>query len=405
MKKIFIFSLFFCVLVLGITLRLVNLANVSGRSPDEAMYTYQAEVIAHHGLAGVKDLVKEYNANENMWLYPNPVRVGYYGFLGALMKLTENHDVTVGAYTACFFSVISLILLIVLGLRFFNKWITLYGLLFLSVSGMDLAIARRAWQDSMFAAIGLCLVYLASEITRSSRKIIWYIPFILLGTWSFLIKETGLVVYGLCMLWILWVLVVKEKAFLRAIILVGLASLCAVVSLVFLARVTGGFSAIIEVLTHLKETMPINRYAMEYQSGPWYEFLEGFWIISPVNSFLFLVGIAATIAGRVKNRALMIGFISFTIIFVAMAIMPCCQNLRYVSVIFAPFYLVGGAGFWYVISYIRSVSKEFSFSVIVGCIGVVLIIAAMSDYYKFQKIIIRPDILDVSIRLVREFSK
>ncbi|MFH1798707.1 MAG: hypothetical protein ABH844_05160 [Candidatus Omnitrophota bacterium] len=405
MKKIFIITLFFIVFALGTTLRLVNLTNVSGRSPDEDVYTYQAKVIAHQGFAGVKDLIKEYNSSEKMWLYPNPVRVGYYGFLSVVMKLSKNYDVIVGAYLACVFSVISLLLLTVLGLRFFNKWITLYSLLFLSVSAMDLAIARRAWQDSMFAAMSLFLVYLTLEITRSSRKIIWYIPFIIAGSWSLLIKETGVVVYELCLVCILWMLVVKEKAFLRAFALTVSAFLCAAISLVFLARVSGGFSAIIEVLTHLKETMPVNGYAVEYQSGPWYEFLEVFWIISPVNSFLCLVGTAGTVIGRVKNRALTGGLISFVAIFIAMAILPCCQNLRYVSVIFVPFYLIGGVGLWCIISYIEAISKRFSFSAIIGCILIVLVVAAAGDYYKFQKIVVKPRILDLSIRMVREFSQ
>ena len=417
LQKVLFIILFLTMLLVGMSLRFHNLTNVFTRSPDEKIYTYQARTIAEQGTEGIKLLVEEYNMNKVLWIYPIPLRVGYLRLLATVMKVTNSMDVKVGACISCFFSIISLLFLIVLGLRFFNQWITLYALLFMSVSPMDLAIARRTWQEAMLGCLGLLLIYFCCEITRATHKIIWYILFIIVGSYCILIKSSGAVIYMLCIAWLLWILFIKERSLLKGVVLIVLCALGVGISIAFLVNVTGGISNIIEALMHMKEAIPTNRYANQYCSGPWYQFFGLLWIVSPVNTILCFVGITETFLTNKtyqkvttlpvdKSRSAIFGIIFFMIALMVIIFLakPHPQNLRYVSVLYVPFYLLSGLGFWYIVSFTKKILKKFYSSIVIVGLIAVIMFAAVNDYQNFKKIIVKTRIEDLSIGLLRQSS-
>ena len=411
-KKIF-FIILILLFSLGITLRINNLAGISMRSPDEGIYTNQARAIAQHGSEGMKYLIRTYNANKEFWIYPPPTRIGYLLPLAILMRVSNNMTEEAGSHLSCLFSIISLLLLIVLGFRFFNRWITLYALTFMCISPMALAISRRSWQDAMLGCFGLFLIYLCCEITRAPRKLFLYIIFIIIGSYSILIKESGLLIYGLCTIWLLWTLVFKEKSLLRGGLLVSFSIIGLFMSVAYLAYSIGGMRVLLEVWGHVKEAMPTNAYAIQYQTGPWHYLLQGFWIISPVNAILCLVGIARLSLfnkqdrGNTltfgKNKDVLSGIIFFMLAFTVITmVMPYVQNLRYVSVLFAPFYLVSGFGLWSIAVFIKTKVNKFSFSIIAVIVIMASIVVAMNDYRNFKKAFVKRGLLDLSIGLLKE---
>ncbi|MFC1658627.1 ArnT family glycosyltransferase [Candidatus Omnitrophota bacterium] len=416
-KIIIIFVPLFSVLVLGAALRIYNLNNVNSRSPDERIYTYQARTIAQHGQEGIKLLVNEYNKNKKFWIYPPPTRVGYLWLLATVMKMTNRPDEAAGAYISCFFSISSLILLIAMGLRFFGPWITLYALTFMSVSPMSLAIARRCWTDAMSGCLGLSLVYFCCEITRSTRRIIWYILLILTGSYCILVKESGVVIYVFCIAWILYVLCIKEKSFLKGISLAIFSIIGIGMSIVYLAHAIGGSTEVIKVLLHVKEGALSNIYAIQYQSGPWYRFLKGFWIISPVSASLCLVGIAGAflfkrpdqkiITSPISNNSRAIfGILCFMFVFVAIAVLtPWGQNLRYLSTMFPPFYLISGLGLWQIIIFAKAKLNNPSFSIVIAISVVALAFSAVGDYNFFKRIFVEGGMQDLSIGFLMEIPR
>ncbi len=408
MKKFILFILFLSVLAIGVGLRINNLNNVTKRSPDEKIYTEEAKTIALEGRGVTKLWIQEYNSKKEWWIYPPPLRVGYLWLVAGVMKMTNSTDEKTGVYISCAFSIISLLLLIVIGLRFFNPWSALYALLFMSVSPMDLAIARRIWLDAMLGCIGLSLIYFCCEITRNTHKLIWYILFIVVGIYCILIKESGIFIYGLCTFWLLWVLFIKEKSYLKGVLLMVVSAMGASISVLTLAHTAGGIRTIIEILRHVKEAMPSNTYAVQYQSGPWYYLLQGFWIASPLNAFLCVFGIAGTFFISLpndKNRSAIFGIVFFMIAFMAItAVTPYCQNLRYVSALFVPFYLMAGLGLWHILSFIK-IRTEKSFFYIAVAFIIAIILMAARDYQNFKKIFVRTGIMDVSIRMLREYSR
>ncbi|MFH1846510.1 MAG: hypothetical protein ABH869_03015 [Candidatus Omnitrophota bacterium] len=418
-KKNVVFAFIIAAFILGVILRWINLNNVSMRSPDEKIYTYQSAVVINNGVKSVRFLVQEHHKNKELWAYPPPTRVGYYLPLSFVMKLmgrTNILDVEVGACMSLFFSVLSILLLIVFGLRFLNPGITLYSVVFMSVSPMDIAIARRTWQDSMAGFLGFLLIYFCCEITANSKRILWYILFVITGSYYFLVKETSLLVYGLCMLWVLWVLLKRERDTGKAVKLIAGAVLGAGISMGLLFYLTGGPGDVLKVLIHIKEGWPFNQYAVNYQSGPWYYFLEGIWIMGPVNMVLFAVGVLISLFGKritlfFKDKDLYAnnGFfvvrdmMVYTLIFTAIAVaMPHCQNIRYISTVFVPFYLIGGLGFWHIVLYLRKELSKNRCNVMVSVLIIVLFLGAMGDYFYFKNVFINPEIPDLSVRYIRE---
>jgi len=414
-KKIF-FIILILLFSLGVTLRINNQAGISMRSPDEGIYTNQAKTIAQHGSDGMKYLIRTYNANKELWIYPPPTRIGYLLPLAILMRVSNDMTEEAGSHLACLFSIISLLLLIVLGFRFFNRWITLYALTFMCISPMALAISRRSWQDAMLGCFGLFLIYLCCEITRAPRKLFLYIIFIIIGSYSILIKESGLLIYGLCTIWLLWTLVFKEKSLLKGSLLASFSIIGLFMSVAYLAYSIGGMRMLLEVWGHVKEAMPTNAYAIQYQTGPWYYLLQGFWIISPVNAILCLVGTVRlclfnkqdreNVLAFSKNKDVLSGIIFFMLAFTTITmVMPYVQNLRYVSVLFAPFYLVSGFGLWSIAACIKTKVNKFSFSIVTVIVIIVSIAVAMNDYRSFKKIFVKRGLLDLSIGLLKESTQ
>lgn len=400
----------FCI---GVFIRSYHLGDVQVRSPDEGIYTHQAAVVAMEGSGGFKSLAREHKNDPRLWLYPPPYRVGYIWLLSSLMKAFGSMHPKVGAYLSFVCSILSLGLTVLIGIRFFNKWVALIALLFLSVSPMDLAIARRAWQDSLFGLLGLFLVYLAAEISHVPRKRWWYLIFVLTGMVCVTVKDSGLMVYGICVLWLIWVVLVKERRVMEVafIIIASAAGLGLVFAVT--AQSVGGFSAFIEIFQHWKEAIPTNQYAVAYETEPPLLFLRGFWLISPFGTTLCLVGVLAVLLrpsvyqkffnlplGR--DRKVIIWIALFMMAFIASDTMPYFPNLRYVSATFGPFYLMAGLGIWSLVSYARSRMKNFTFILFVGCVVFICATATIRDYEMFRKSFMRTGILDTTIRLIEE---
>ena len=84
------------------------------------------------------------------------------------MKLMGRYDTRLITAVSCAASILSLGVLLWIGLRFFNPWITLVAVTLMAVSPMDLAVARRAWQDEVLGCVVLVIVGLSCELGAGS---------------------------------------------------------------------------------------------------------------------------------------------------------------------------------------------------------------------------------------------
>jgi len=404
-------------LCLGAVLRVANLSNVSSRSPDEQVYTIQTKVLLQRGQAGLRSLIAEFQQNPVARLYPPPTRLGYLWPLAAAMRLTGGRDERVGAYLSCAASIGSLFILALIGVRFFPSWATLFALLFFAVSPMELAVSRRAWPDALVEFLGFSLVYVAAEITRDSARRVWYLLFVVLGSLGIAVKESGPVGYGFCAIWVLWVLLIERREWVNGAVLMagGIAGLA--ITIAWLAISVGGLSIFAKIVTSIPSSNAGNQYAIEYQSGPGYLLLRALEIMSPVAAVLGLVGLGVLLFSHRKLNLLhvpaeaanwqVVGWITlFMLAYLALPmVLPHWLNLRYISVLFGPFYLIAGLGFWYCASLCWNRLRTFDRRVFAGLAIAALSIGAVADYDRFQIIVVRDALKDLSVKMVLDADK
>lgn len=416
-------------LCLGSAIRVANLGIETGRSPDETNYTAQANTVLQHGTAGLRHIAEEYQRDPAARLAGPPTRAGYLWALAATMRLTGKNDESVGAVLSCVASIGSLIILALIGVRFFPPWATLFPVLFLAVSPAELELARRTWTDALVGFLGLSLVYVSGEITRDPQRRVWHWLFLFVGSLGIVVKEFGPVVFGLCAMWVLWIVLVQRRDFRNGLALMAGVMAITVISIAWLAHSIGGFSALAQTASNWLNAHETNQYAIEYQSGPGHLLLRAFYVISPVSALFCVVGLGAALLPRglsfsrvpanAANWQVIRWIAVFSLGYLALPMfLPHWLNLRYVSVLFGPFYLLAGLGFWYVASAcwkpLRSFSQSrdgtsrfaadrkgavvqiaFATVVVLG-----LAIGAYSDYRRFDRMFVRNGLGDLSIKLV-----
>ena len=386
------------VIVMGVVLRTSNLGGVPTRSPDERIYLSYAARVAHGGLGAVPPLFQMYEGNSQMWSYPVPNRITYVLMVAAAMKMGFQ-DVAAGVAVSCLSSCLSLVLVAWIGIRFFNRWIALAAAAFLGCSLCELAMAQRAWQDAAFGFFGLLLLYVTLELARQPRRILWYPSFFGLGAFSLLTKQTGVVTYGLCAVWVLWTVLGKERSWKWTAVVVGGGLASIAITLGIWGALAGGVGTALSALNHSLHPEGAGRaYVDAVSTGPWYQFPYLLWLASPLTALTGLLGIAVAVrpSGLLRgvDRApalpdmdaaacvtlLALGFVAFA------SFVPGMQNLRYICPANGAICLLAGLGIWYAMALARQALPGTGAQV-VFVLGVLAVgIGAMRDYRAFTSV-------------------
>lgn len=394
------------ILTIGEGLRVANLGNVASRTPDERIYTQQANVWRQSGQPGIRALVETYRRDSVARLYPMPTRAGMIRLVAMMMSLTGRNDEAVGAVLSCAASIGSLYILALIGIRFFPVWAAVAGLIFYSVFPAALAIARRTWADALVELSSLLLLWLACEITRNPGRRLWYLLFAGVGSASIAVKESMPVPYGLLGLWVLWVVIKARKEWKTGAIFILASIVGLTASLFWLARMTGSFSDLIAIITGIQNVNATNAYAIEYASGPGYLLLQAFWILSPITTVVAVAGLYVALRRPPElvgdsQPIVCLGVFSIANLLIAMVI-PHWLNLRYVSMTFGPICLLAGLGAWYLFSVCsRRLVQEKRKVLTVGMVAI-LIVTALTDYWRFQRIFVQDETADLTIKMLRD---
>ncbi len=402
MRKILPVFLIGVILTLGIVLRL-SFLEIPKRTPDENFYTTYAKEIASHGKNATIDLVSAYNLDPANWVYPPPTRIGYTYLLAGFMKITHRTDGWVGSRVSAGFSILSLILLVVIGLKFFNPWITSAALLFLSVSPMDLAIARRVWQESAMSFLSASLLLLAAEISVRPKNRALLFLYVLTGSYSLLVKESGVIVFGFCTVWILWALIFKWKDYIGALFLVLLCVVGVEAASLFLKWTTGDLQAVWELWKHVKSSMAVNFYATGNQNVSWVDFLKGFWFLSPLTAVFLAAGLIFSILKRREVPFVLTCFIMY--VFCFLTLFHFFKNIRYASVIYVPYYLMAGYGFWITADFVRAGLKDFFIkSIALAALVFIVVFSSLLDTRNFERLFLDKKLQDLTGKNIVSYS-
>lgn len=402
------------IVALGIALRLVHFDDVASYSPDERVYAEIAGRIADQGFAAMPQVFAEYEHDSLRWSFPSPTRVGHLFFVAAAMKISGIRDERAGAAVSFIFSCLSLFLLAWIGVRFFGAGVALSAVFFLAVSVSELAMSRRAWQDGVFGFFGLLLLYLMCEIVRNPRKLILYPLFCAAGVLNLLTKQTGVLSYGVCGLFLVAFLLFHERWVKGAFLLIlgGVASV--LVTIAIWGLLAGGVGIALSAFNHsLHPGIEGISYLQACCTGPWYQFPYLLWIMGPLPTALALFGAAVSLAPKELFARLLgpesalnvncaravlcmtFGLVAFSSFF------PGMQSLRYISPADGAFVLLAGIGLWGLLSAAHRVVSRADYRLLLALSIVVLLIEGARDYRTFTSVVVSSGMQDLAVTDIR----
>jgi tetratricopeptide (TPR) repeat protein len=400
-----------CLLVVVVGLAIFSrLANrtVAERTPDEQTYISYATRVAQSGASAVPLLVNDFNGTKDRWLYPPPTRVGFIFLVAGVMKLSGASAEKAAVWLSFAFSLLGFFLAGLLGCRLFNRWVALIALALLSVSPVDLALARRAWQDSVVAGVAVLLLYLCAEASISPRPRWWRVCFWIVAAYFLLLKESALIIYALLVIWLLLDVWRRGFSWKTASVVAISSGLVVVVSYGAAMWLAGGARPFLQVYQHLAQGLTWNQYVYRYQCGPWYSFPLGFWVLSPITTLLGGLGIGYILFRRKSLSAVLdldprqaqgaLALALFVCALLTAATLPeGFKCLRYVSMVQAPLYLIAGLFITYLLTRARSRLAPGGRSIAICLAVVALALVCLADYKRFQRIFVRDALGDLTI--------
>ncbi len=402
--------LLIALLLTGIALFLrLQPVQIAQRSPDEYNYIYYAEQTVDSPFEAPRSLVQEYNRDPQKWIYPPPLRIGYYYTLAAIMTLFHIKAEAAGVELSGVCSSLELIFMVLLGMRYLSRWTVLIAAALLSVCPPDLFMAHRVWQDGVTGGAGMILLWLCVKVAEC-RKAGWWLAALWCYSLCFLlIKETSAIFYSACLLGIMTSAVRRDdQGWRRAGVIAAGGAVTALCSFVILALLCGGVPAVLEVVRHNEQALAGNVYATLYQNGPWYSLPLAFWVTSPLTTGGCFAGLmilclperylARYCQLTARETSLMRGLGALTIfIIVAATVPPSFKNLRYVSFILGPWHLISAFGISCLLTVLtRSCSRRMAVALPYIAFAVI-VLSCRADYFRYKEVF-STELPDLNVR-------
>jgi 4-amino-4-deoxy-L-arabinose transferase-like glycosyltransferase len=383
-------------IALGAGLRIANVSNLATRTPDEGVYTAQAQRVLHQGLSGIRGLADEYVHDASQRFYPPPSRLGYMSLTAAAMAWTGRSDAVAGAWVSTLASLTCLALVASIGVTFLNPWAGAVATFLLAVFPPDLVIARRAWSDAWVSCLTCMVLLSALWLARGRAPRFVLLAFLGAGGAFVLTKETALVVWGLGVAWV----VVRQRR--AAIPIVAGVAATGLLSLGVLFWAIGGPSVFMDIQAGLPVAHATNPYALDFQNGPPYWLLKTFWIASPWTFSLALLGlVTAPFGGPWRDRLSVVALAGFALAFLALPFgVPNWLNLRYASPAFGPLCLLAAAALGLAFERLENLLPPLGMAAAtaLACVGLGLV--ALNDYRYFHRWFVETETADLAARMV-----
>lgn len=387
------------VIVLGIALRLAHLGDVSLRTKDEQAYARYASRIAQGGPGASPAVFAAAVADPEGQSLPSPVRVAHTFLVAAMMRLIDD-DSGYGAGIAVSWiaTVLSMLLLARMGLRFFGARVALTAVFFLAVSMEELTLSRRAWQDASLGFFCLLGTYFAMKILRSPGRTWPYVAFHLTFLWCTLTKQTGLLVYVVAGAVLCGYLVLRDRDWKRAGGMVAAGAGVVVVAWEVLSAAAGGPA---EAWLALQRSVVFGQaseaYTLACCEGPWWQVTWALFLGNPLLVVMAVAGIGLAVV-RFRSPAAvlaaaelvaMVGFISHN---------HHLQNLRFMAPVHGVLSLLAAVGIWGLVrmagaGYRRGLS---------GCAVILILASGWMEYRNYVRVAIEGVNLDLGVIQIRQ---
>lgn len=294
---------------------------------DERHYVEYTRTLVEHGFfGGYRLLVDEHLGHPERWIFPPPVRWGYFALTTLWSHLRGSCDPRGLAWLSALAGVACVPLTFLVGRRLVGVRAALLGAALVCASPLELAMSRRALGDEVFCAAAL----LAGWTLLSRRRLAALAAL----TFLFAVKETAFLLYP-ALLMLLWLERRSDGERLRPIDLALLALPPILYFLVgsALARSVGDFAAV----ARTPVASVAADYPTRYQAGPPHRLLLDLFALAPLVSLGACFALAFLVdradAGARRLAALTLA------VLVVFCLAPS-KNVRYVIFV-DPLLLVG----------------------------------------------------------------
>jgi 4-amino-4-deoxy-L-arabinose transferase-like glycosyltransferase len=288
--------------------------NVSEYSPaDEKIYTDYTRFFLDHSY---RELVRLHLGESWRWVYPNPLRWGYFLLTALTCKLTGHCDERSLAWLATVAGVACVWLTWALGKKLVSREVGLVAAALTATSPLQLALGRRALQDEVFcAAVLLALLAFLDDDDRPRRHILAVAAL----SFAFAVKETAFLLYPA--LAVFTILAIRRRGWRRSDVWVlALPPAVHFVGFVLLTRLPGDYFTIMSVVANAVDAP----YAARYQAGPPHRILFDFFMLAPLV-WLLAVAALARMSPEPGMRLLALYTVVMALVFAAVT----SKNIRY----------------------------------------------------------------------------
>ncbi|HEY3216890.1 MAG TPA: glycosyltransferase family 39 protein [Candidatus Eisenbacteria bacterium] len=391
-------------LACGIVLRVWHFP-VAVYTPDEDAYAnFYAAPLVQQGLGRLPALVNDYDARPEMHQFPSPTRVGHLWLMVATMLVLEDHSPRAGAALSTVASVLILVLIWVVGATFVHPWVAAMALLFAIVSPMDLAMARRAWGDELFACLALAATWAFLVYSSAPRRKRWAAACLGLAGYAILTKETGLLLLGLATIGLTVVAWRASGPRTAALLLAGGAITLVLTGAVWAAAV-GGWEPLRAAFDRLTDASSVNEYMRKYQSGGPEYYVRGIGRLQPLPMALGVLA-AVLVVLRVHTRlglprkdadnATWATLAYLVMAFTTVAVAYPQKNLRFLGPAYAPLDLLAAGLLWGGLSFARARVRPVLYRRSAVALGLGLVACAVADHHRFVTYFIERQIPDLA---------
>jgi len=298
------------------------------KGADEGHYLAYSQYLSENGIGSYPKFFEEYLKNKENWIWPNPLRFGYFLFSSFWLKIFGPSFRSLANLSfICY--VLLLLFSLYFSKRYFGKGTATLFILLFAFSPLTMAMAKRALSDSMgnmFSALSIWLFL--SFLT--DKKIFNFIIFTFVYAFAILIRQQS--VFLICFFsfyFLIYKYIYKvniPKIYFPAIIFSPLF----IVGSVWLIS----SQSLTNLIHMIKLSSPLigpNEYAMLFYRGPWFRYIIDYLLISPLVTILALSFIIYVLANRsfLKDYKISYFLISFFILYILLSSFDYSKNVRY----------------------------------------------------------------------------
>lgn len=292
---------------------------------DEWVYYHQAKALADKGFFdGFEMLAQTYIINPMLHDAPHPLRLAAISGAGLAVYI---HDSSLSIAMVCLINFV----LLLTGTYWFikrelNTQLALLVILLLSVSPLEIGVAKRALMDmpSLTALVFSCYAFWLM-VKYGDWK--YRIAFVLVMTWGILIKEANgtamLPFFGLCSLYLWW-----KKEIPLSFLAISVLMIAPVLLTLALYEIVIGHTLWIPIFQIYFESASHSPYSAQWGQGPWSRTIIDFTLLSP-----YVVILALGYAGYIlftRNADRFTIFILFLGVYLLIYFHFLPKNIRYV---------------------------------------------------------------------------